>query len=152
MRLIAVRQHLRRLRGRILQLDTMVCELLLPDCDRALAAIGTALAQPSDTDVVREQLLESVIVDVRRTTQMHPWGSTMVRERLVESELMLDTLQIPVETDGLPHSLSGVLTRSCASLDLDFELLRVKREASAKVAVYRARLNAIRTIPDAIVM
>ncbi|MEX2286287.1 MAG: hypothetical protein WD648_04300 [Planctomycetaceae bacterium] len=152
MRLVAVRQHLRRLRRRILQLDAMVGELLLPDCDRALAAVGAALAQPNDADVVREQLLESVIVDVRRTTQMHPWGSTMVREPLVESELTLDILEIPIETDGLPHSLSAVLTRSCASLDLDFELLRVKREASAKAAVYRARLNAIRTIPDAIVM
>jgi hypothetical protein len=149
---MAVRQHLRRLRSRLVQLDATVGNLPLADCDLALAAVRAATAQPSDFDVVREQLVDSVIVDVRRSTQMHPWGSTMVREPLMHCELLGDALDVPIETDGLPHTLSATLTRSCASLDLDFELLRIKREQSAKVAVYRARLKAIRAIPDAIVV
>ena len=151
MRLIAARQYLRRLSARLHARDATACEHLLGDCDRALAAVEAALAEPCDADIVQRQLLESVIVDVHRTTQQHPWGSTTAGERLVETELKRDTLEIPIETDNLPHFVTAAWTDHCASLDLEFHLVRLGQTRwRSKTAVYSAQVKAIRTTPDAI--
>src|ERR1043165_2783334 len=102
MRLVAVRQILRRLRTRLREMNALLGEspaatrfdatsavndarrdrlaragfACRDDCELALAAIDAELREPSDDDCVRQQLMETVSVCVRELSLAHPWGST----------------------------------------------------------------------------
>jgi hypothetical protein len=112
------------------------------DCQRALAAIESEARIPDDVECVRQQLLEAVPIRVRELSAAHAWGSTSAVEWLFEPELETETIDIPVETDSLPHNLRAVWKRSRISIGLEFRLSHVKRSpAGGSLAVYRAELK-----------
>ena len=111
------------------------------DCGRALSLVASTLREPSETECVRSQLLDAVRIRARCLAAVHPWGLTTDVEPLVEVELESDTVSIPVETDGLPHSLRAVWREGDVPLELAFELRRiVESERRGKEAIYRVEL------------
>jgi hypothetical protein len=136
-------------RGDWAQLDAVTGDRLrvqnrrsLGDCTRLVAVTNAIAQRRPDSEYVKQQLLESIRVDIRELSAVHPWGSTSVVERLIEPELETETVAIDIETEDLPHSLKAVWHRGDISLPLEFHLSHVvPLRRNLRKAVYHVSLK-----------